>query len=80
MRTDSTPTGTTQTRGNQTLRNAQNNKFKIMPNTIQKWEGTGFPRVENMEEVRHPQPQLIQYLQSAGLIYPNRGMRKDSDL
>ena len=74
------PTVTDQTRGTQMLWNMKNNQFKTMLNKIQKWEGIGFPRVANMEEVRNHQPQHITCLQIAGIRYPHFVMRKDSDL
>ena len=46
--TGSTPTGTAQIIWTHKLRNVQSNKFKSMPNKIQKWEGTLFTRLSNM--------------------------------
>ena len=32
------------------------------PQKIQQWEGESVPRVSNMEEVRHPQPQRVPFI------------------
>ena len=80
IRKGSTPTGTAPTRRNRTSQNAQSGQFNITPNVIMKWEGTGFLRVYNMEEVRHPQTQCDTCFQRDGIIHPNLGTRKDSDI
>ena len=50
------------------------------PQKIQQWEGESVPRVSNMEEVRHPQPQHVPCLQSTGFSYTDSGTRKESVL
>ena len=42
-------------------------RFNSTSNVIHQWEGAGVPRVSNMEEDRHPQPQYLPYSQSAEL-------------
>ena len=80
MWTGSTLTGTAPIRWIQTWQSVQSGQFKIMLNTIQKWEEEGIPRVSNMEGVRHPQPQHVPHLQREELSYTNPVTRKDSDL
>ena len=78
MWTGYTPIGTAPKRETHTLQNTQNNQFKSMLNAIHEWEGTGFPRAEKMEEVRHHKPQFVPCLHSAWISYPKSGMMKDS--
>ena len=80
MRTGSTPTLSAPTVCTQMLQNTQSGRFKSTSNTSKQWEGTGVPRVSNMKEVRHTQPQLAPCLHSSGLIYPNIVMRKEKYL
>ena len=80
MRTCSKPTWTHPTRRTRMLRNVKIGQLKSTPNTIHWWEGTGVPSLSRMEDARHPQPQLSPCFYSAGINYPNFGMRKDSDL
>ena len=53
MCTGFTPTGTAPKIWTQTLQNMQSGKFKSTRNAIQQWEGKGFPRVSNMEDIRN---------------------------
>ena len=63
-----------------TCKSVKIGQFKSTLNVIEKWEGAGSPRVLNMEEVIHPQPQRVPRLQHSELRYTNSGTRKDSDL
>ena len=80
MQTGYTLTVTAPKRWTRTLQSVQRGQFKSMTKAIQKLEGKGVPRVYNMEEIRHPQPQCIPHLKSAYLNYHNHGTRKDSAL
>ena len=72
-----TLTGTVPTRWTRKWQSVQRVQFKSTPNTIHQWEVAGVPKVSNMEEVRHLQPQHVPCSKSAGLSYPNHGTRRD---
>ena len=80
MQTGSILTGTDPIRWTRTWWSVQSSQLNSMPNAIQQWEGARVPRLPNMEEFRHPQPQRVPCFQSAELGYPNCGTRNDSAL
>ena len=61
------PIGTDQIVWTQTLWNFQRNPSKSTHNVIKKWEGTGFTRAANKEEVRQSSQQSDLCLQRKGI-------------
>ena len=64
---------------NQMWRSMRSGKFKSTHNVIKQWEGTGVPKESNTEEIIYNQPKHVPCLQIAGIIYYNRGKRRDLD-